>query len=178
MRGSAMLCCLALAWTVPTQATAQQAPGGTVPPRAGPASVRPIMPPGAPPLPVSAAQDSPSEKTEADESAAMLRAVQERLAGLRVTVILDGAAVLRAGSALSPNAQGASSVHPGVVTVRHGKAFSLADECALMPVVSARSVALYWMDGLKGTMATRSDGPPAGRLVFYREIEPGSNAPR
>jgi hypothetical protein len=129
-------------------------------------------------MPVSPAQASPSERTDADDSAARLRAVQERLASLQVTVILDGAAVLRAASAASTNAQGPSSVHPGVVTVRHGKTFSLADEFALMPVVSTRSVALYWMDGLKGGMAARSDGSPAGRLVFYREIDPGSNPPR
>jgi hypothetical protein len=56
-----------------------------------PASARPIMPPGLPPMPGSATPAGAADKPDAAERVPVPAALQERLNGLRVTVIMDGA---------------------------------------------------------------------------------------
>lgn len=163
----------ALALVFPLVATGQTAPGGTL----LPAAIRPIMPPGAPPMPSKASSAGQTEK--ASTEAAVPKALQDRLQALQVTAILDDMAVMRGAAPAGtqplsaespPPSGGGSGGGAAVLTVRHGKPFIWIGEHLLWPVIEARSVALYWSDAAPADPSSPTQMPEGARLAFYAEI--------
>jgi hypothetical protein len=162
-----------LALVFPLVATGQTAPGGP----SLPAAIRPIMPPGSPPMPSKAASVGKTEK--ASTEAGVPKVLQDRLQALQITAILDDMAVMRAGALAGPPSLSAEGPPPSgggsgggaaVLTVRNGKPFIWIGEHLLWPVVEARSVALYWSDAASADPPLPTQMPEGARLAFYAEI--------